>query len=159
MGVFNPNSCLGSPFESDGFIPHSGSSSSLLRTTSPFSPQLHCYLSSRPKRTPGSPPPASCNSFIQFSVQGLMCSRPPPPRSHQKKEENYAFFFLFHSLSAHLSSRHGPQTGSHDTLLQSWAAHHQQAEIFTLQAGLLAACADGKTPGWNMPCSPTEHSI
>lgn len=95
MGVFNPNSCLGSPFASDGFIPHSGSSSSLLRTTSPFPPQLHCYLSSRPKRTPGSPPPASCNSFIQFSVQGLMCSRPPPPRSHQKKEENYAFFFSF----------------------------------------------------------------
>lgn len=78
-----------------------------------------------------------------------MCGRPPPPRSHQqqqKKEEKDAFF-LYNSLLAHLSSRNGPQTGSHDTLLQSWAAHHQQAEIFTLQAGLLAACSDVKTPG------------
>lgn len=67
------------------------SSSSLLRTTSPFShffpspPQLHCYLSSRPRKTRHAvPPPASCNSFIHFCVQAFMCSCPPPPRSHQK---------------------------------------------------------------------------
>lgn len=67
-------------------------------------------------------------------------------KKKKKKEEKDAFF-LYNSLLAHLSSRNGPQTGSHDTLLQSWAAHHQQAEIFTLQAGLLAACSDVKTPG------------
>lgn len=50
-----------------------------------------------------------------------MCGRPPPPRSHQqqKKKEEKDAFFLYNSLLAHLSSRNGPQTGSHDTLLQS----------------------------------------
>lgn len=60
--------------------------------------------------------------------------------------KNYDYFFLFNNMLALWRSGHGPQTGSHDTLLQSWADHHQQAEIFTLRTAILAACSDVKHP-------------
>lgn len=78
---------VGPPFASDGFYPSLWlfiQASSYHITV--FPPQLHCYLSSRPERTTRSPPPVSRNSFIHFSVQGFMCSRPPPTRIHQEKK-------------------------------------------------------------------------
>lgn len=65
------------------FIPHSGSSSCLLRTTSPFShffSQLQCYQVGLETSQPVSQsvsqslqPAASCKSFIHFFVSRASC--------------------------------------------------------------------------------------
>lgn len=147
-------------------MPQSCSSSRLRRTTSPFSlifPQLHCYQvaglnararthadrqtdrrAGRQAAPPPPPPPASRNSWIHLRVQGLMCSRPPPPGAN---------------VLASFSSRRGPQTGSHDTLLQSGVVHHQQAGRFAPHSPVVDARADVEQPASNIAPSRTEHSI
>lgn len=151
-------------------ILHSGSSSSLLRTTSPFSHpplQLHRYLSSRPQQTRRAvPPPVSCNSFIHFSAQGFMSSRPPPSRCHPKS----VFPLLsFHFSSLALKQSAGPLLGAQDTgrgpLLTTLCSAPERLIINRLKYShrgvlLLPLAPMANTlVGTYCQCSPTDRSI
>lgn len=73
---------------------------------------------------------------------------------------SWGVLFSFNNLVLHFNSRHWPQTGSHDSLLQSWAVHHQQAKIFTQHSIVLLSRSDVKIPPCNtITFSPTQHSI